>query len=71
VTYRIRCHRCQNGLDFTDSIEGWTEVIRGRSLGESMNLKRGDDLDWNTHTGLCPECSGALLFSSPPPGREK
>lgn len=61
MTHRIECRNyCGQALDqLADpgaSTEGWTEIVEVRTLAESI---AGNDLDWETHVGLCPDCSRA------------
>lgn len=64
--YRLECATmCGRQIDNVRRIpKGWQGVERVRSLRESRRLKPRPDedegdfslLDWNTHTGYCPDC---------------
>ena len=64
--YRIQCELCMRELDdHPGKPEGWTDIVRYQSLRDSRRVTpRPGEVnfslsDWQTHFGVCPECSAA------------
>lgn len=64
--FRLACVSCDR--DDYDSVyrlpQNWTGIQKVQSLAESKeSVEEGDStrslLDWQTHTGYCPECQNA------------
>lgn len=61
--YRLECSECLKSIDGTRrKPKRWRSIGRVRSLRESrrINARPGETnfslSDWNTHTGVCPDC---------------
>lgn len=57
--YRLSCAGCER--EDYDGVKvlpkDWRGIYRVQSLRDAMTLWEGDNHDWWTHVGTCPECA--------------